>query len=524
MKIRNNKQAVKHPEAVSFSNVRKAFIVCLLVSIVIVMLQNAFLAYSNMKQTARTTRQSVTDQVSEKVGESLKLLESLASLALFYEPDIPWEEKVAKLDKINEYYNYMFICYVDKDIVVYTLGEEPASLASREHMQKVYASKQPYVTDSFAAGADGKTLNYTVIVPLMKHGVMTGSLFATITLDDTSRLLKDITSMTKAEAVLIGSKGQVMCSTNNTAYGASVLDILGNLKLFQVTADRLEEQMLNRNAGAYHSSNGFNLMYTEYGPVQNANWDILVTTDFWSEFLSMLPSEGAVMTGMVLVMAVLYYFVNSHARLQSEHIENMTRSVREIKKKVFQNNNPLDQIDYENLLQLSSKGLNDDLTGTFTRVIFLERAKGMLSHKQDDRILVLCFIDLDDLKILNDTSGHMAGDMALKKIGMILREYSTKYDGIVGRYGGDEFILILQDIDSQDELDTVLRELVERLKFTIRCEDKEIAVHCSIGASIWHPGIALGMLISNADKALYNVKCHGKADYSLFLSGEHNEI
>ena len=76
------------------------------------LLQNAFLAYTNMKQTVKTIQQSVSAQISEKVNESLKLLESLASLDLFYEPDTPWEEKVAVLDKINEFYGYMFICFV----------------------------------------------------------------------------------------------------------------------------------------------------------------------------------------------------------------------------------------------------------------------------------------------------------------------------------------------------------------------------------------------------------------------------
>lgn len=72
----------------------------------------------------------------------------------------------------------------------------------------------------------------------------------------------------------------------------------------------------------------------------------------------------------------------------------------------------------------------------------------MLKDKQDEQILALCFIDLDNLKTLNDTNGHSAGDMALKKIGSIVREYGVKYDGIAGRYGGDEFILILRDIDN----------------------------------------------------------------------------
>ena len=70
------------------------------------------------------------------------------------------------------------ICYVDKNIIVYSDGAEPASLASRDYMQQLFATGQRQVTDSFAAGADGTTLNYTVAVPLKdQQENITGALF-----------------------------------------------------------------------------------------------------------------------------------------------------------------------------------------------------------------------------------------------------------------------------------------------------------------------------------------------------------
>ena len=106
-----------------------------------------------------------------------------------------------KLDSINTQFGYMFICYVDEDdIQVYIWGRTVKSVA-REHMQKLYATKQPIVTDSFVAGADGVTLNYTVAVPLLQDGVMTGSLFCSIYFDDTVELLKKAASANQSEAV-----------------------------------------------------------------------------------------------------------------------------------------------------------------------------------------------------------------------------------------------------------------------------------------------------------------------------------
>ena len=169
---------------------------------------------------------------------------------------------------------------------------------------------------------------------------------------------------------------------------------------------------------------------------------------------------------------------------------------------------------------MSSKGLRDELTGLATRTFFLNQLEKLLRDGNASGKLSLCFVDLDELKLLNDTYGHQAGDSALKKIGFILRGYEKKYEGVVGRYGGDEFILILKDIDSVEELNDVLSELVERLHFTITVNGTEIPVHCSMGACVWNRKDTLKTLISKADKALYDVKRHGKGTYSLFLNGE----
>ena len=152
---------------------------------------------------------------------------------------------------------------------------------------------------------------------------------------------------------------------------------------------------------------------------------------------------------------------------------------------MYKNSIP-EQVDYDDLLQMSSTGLRDGLTGVVTRTVFLSRMQKLLESGEYGSCMTLCFVDLDDLKTLNDTHGHQAGDSALRKIGSILREYEMKYEGIFGRYGGDEAVV----------------------------------VHCSIGACIWNKTDSLDVLIAKADKALYDVKRHGKKAYSLFLKGE----
>ncbi|WP_276768143.1 GGDEF domain-containing protein [Dielma fastidiosa] len=214
---------------------------------------------------------------------------------------------------------------------------------------------------------------------------------------------------------------------------------------------------------------------------------------------------------------MLFIFVRKHIYNQKTIVEHLVTSIQKLEKKLYHDDVP-ESVDFEALLNMSSKGLHDGLTGVMTRSIFLAHAEKLLGNEQ--KLLVLCFVDLDNLKILNDTHGHQAGDIALRQIGSILRAYETKYEGAVGRYGGDEFILILRDIEDIEELKSILAELVKKLNFNISYSDQEIKISCSIGADIWNQRDSLETLIANADKALYEIKRHGKGTYSLFNNGE----
>lgn len=111
----NRKSTTKNNQDVyilPLASIRRVFIVFGIVSFLIVLLGGVFVTVSRMRQVTLSAYQNASAQISQRVNETIKLLTSLAALPEFYEPEVPWEEKVAKLDKINEYYGYMFICYV----------------------------------------------------------------------------------------------------------------------------------------------------------------------------------------------------------------------------------------------------------------------------------------------------------------------------------------------------------------------------------------------------------------------------
>jgi len=123
------------------------------------------------------------------------------------------------------------------------------------------------------------------------------------------------------------------------------------------------------------------------------------------------------------------------------------------------------------------------------------------------------FFDLDNLKRINDTNGHEAGDRALRLMGEILREQGE--DSVSCRLGGDEFLFFLKEADretAEGRVRGILREFNERKN----ADPGITAASLSAGMAMCTPADSYTMTYNNADKALYHVKQNGKNDYSFY--------
>lgn len=500
---------------ISFSSIMRYNAVFCVLVLLFVMLGGTIHSIRRMESNARVALSGSQSQISQRVTGAVNLLESLASLPEYYDPGIPPIDKVKKLDQISPYFGFMMICFVDSDIIVYSDGAEPASLASREYMQQLFSTGQPQVTDSFAAGADGTTLNYTVAVPLFdEQGSITGCLFCAIYFDEVVEILETSAGALNGDATLIGSRGQVMSSSAGLTYGDSVMDALRDDTLLGTTTDKLEEALLAAQTGSYWSIRNGSLCYTAYQRVEHTNWDILCTVRFETLFFQTFPSLLLVVCLTVLASIGLRLALRRYIGKQMVVVDTLVQSIGELEKRIYQNNRP-DNVDFNEVLRLTSDGLSDSLTGVVTRSVFLNQAAAQLEKADPEAVKALLFVDMDNLKYINDTCGHDGGDIALKSVGYVLREYEKKYGGVVGRYGGDEFLMLLTGLDDEAELNTVLEGLVLRLQTDIQSGGQSIPVRCSIGACVYQPGMGLEEMISAADEALYYVKQNGKGYYHI---------
>ena len=148
----------------------------------------------------------------------------------------------------------------------------------------------------------------------------------------------------------------------------------------------------------------------------------------------------------------------------------------------------------------------DSLTGVMGRRLFLQHCKNIQS---DQRIHGhqgwFLFLDVDWFKQINDKLGHIAGDETLKKFAMFLKEQFEPY-GAVGRVGGDEFAVMIEEEMSQEVLEKELEQFFQNISGI----QKEVTVSCSIGVYRFKYPKTIKELLTKTDEILYEAKANGR--------------
>ncbi|MBR4495604.1 MAG: GGDEF domain-containing protein [Acholeplasmatales bacterium] len=166
----------------------------------------------------------------------------------------------------------------------------------------------------------------------------------------------------------------------------------------------------------------------------------------------------------------------------------------------------------------------DPLTQIINRKFILKIANGLVEDKIPFALMIL---DLDNFKQINDSYGHLAGDFILKSIGEALVNYYSK-EIFIGRYGGDEILLLIPNLVNYEDVHSFLEGLYTKDKVLRKYYNdgtRDIYLTASLGCATY-PNDASNFedLFSKADKALYRGKTKGRNCYIIYVEEKHKDI
>jgi diguanylate cyclase (GGDEF)-like protein len=167
--------------------------------------------------------------------------------------------------------------------------------------------------------------------------------------------------------------------------------------------------------------------------------------------------------------------------------------------------------------RLQHMAQHDALTELPNRVLFLDRLKQAVARARwHERLVAVLFVDMDRFKTINDTLGHEVGDKLLQALAERFTA-SVREGDTVARFGGDEFVVLLDDVASEKDIGVVAQKVLEALAPPFAIDGQDLYITASIGVSLYpNDGEDSTTLLKNADIAMYRAKDLGKNTYQFY--------
>ena len=269
-----------------------------------------------------------------------------------------------------------------------------------------------------------------------------------------------------------------------------------NPKFCEVTGYDKEE-VIGKNASILRSEN------MEAGELTDL-WAAITTGEDWHGEVNTQKKNGELFWSLMSVSAI------TNERGQISHYVTVSEDVSQLK---------------EARMKMEELAYVDSLTGLANRVLFRDRLEQVLKAVQRSQTqAALLFLDLDQFKRINDSLGHDVGDALLMKVAERLRQ-CVRHQDTVARMGGDEFVILLTDIDGMSGASSVARKILDAMSKPNKLLKHEIIITPSIGITL-APDDSLNadILLKNADLAMYRAKSQGRNNYQFFTEEMNAQI
>ncbi|MFN1514616.1 diguanylate cyclase [Vibrio owensii] len=438
------------------------------------------------------------------------LLRAMSKDEHFIESDITLQERAQRAVPYKQAFELAGIGFSDGvGNMVSTHNDRVHSIAHRNYFHQVIRTKETVMTDVLTDVSNGKTV-YVLCRPMFdESGDLQGTISASIHFSEIQTAL-DTDGESDIYSVLLDEDLNIISHSGDEHYIGVNLFNYGYEKLFDREGN-LKALTGTDRGGFFTYSYPLDLSYVEFTKVEGTPWILLSKAKF-----SSLVGDGTLMFGANVMLIVAIYVVI--ARLMSRQVVGLTQPLDrflEESKVVFNDSSMELKEHFEQVLQASRNGVFCSRSGLLTREYFLRGAEKSLSLSNTPKACI--FFDMDNLKYINDTYGHLAGDKVIALFVAVLRESFGHKRDIIGRFGGDEFVVLTQEFRTKRELELKLDKFLAKLQSTADRLGIDISLTASIGVVLTDGvGRDIDILLHCSDMAVYRAKQLGKGRYAFY--------
>jgi diguanylate cyclase (GGDEF)-like protein/PAS domain S-box-containing protein len=359
------------------------------------------------------------------------------------------------------------------------VGEADFSQRVKPRLERALAGENVSFQDWFTVGGDRRFFDVAYTPNRNERGEMTGIVAA----------IRDITQYRKAQEK-IRQAAQVFKSTIE---GVTITDLKGRIldvnPSFCDITGYPREAVIGKNPSILQSGRHDRSFY-------RALWQSLVQTGRWSGEIWNRRANGFVYPELLTISTVKDEQGNPSGYVGV--FTDITATKR-------------------NEERLEFLAHHDPLTRLPNRLLFNARLDQAIRHsRREHQKLAVFFIDLDRFKNINDSLGHQAGDELLRLVSQRLKQ-SVREEDTVARISGDEFVILLENLDKANAANQVLGKVMDSFRSPFVVRQSEVIVTCSVGVSIYPEDGSNGDdLMRNADAAMYRAKDEGRNTYEYY--------
>lgn len=338
----------------------------------------------------------------------------------------------------------------------------------------------------------------SIVAPVYDEDVLIGNVGIDINIGDIQNFIETYKIGNDGYAFLLNKDGEYIVHPDPT------YEMRENILDAEVQLARIGREMIQGKLGVGDYVTEFNTFYIAYGPIELNDWSVASVIP-QSELRTQLVILNVMSTAILIAAIIIFiiFFVNLRINKDYTTLKKLYEEIQ-----IYADQLAAKDEYIQNLAYL------DPLTGIANRRRFLEYLEDSLSSHHKGAVAM---VDLDNFKEINDTLGHVYGDRLLTQIAGMLSSLQEDEHIKVCRFGGDEFLLLLDDLDDLAEITLRAQRVLDLFSKKLIVDGDEIYIGMSMGLSLYpQDSRHVNQLIMNADLAMYRMKNSGKNNYVFF--------